>query len=110
MTKINVPLGTGNPITILKRAESSEGEIMETCEKTEMQGFVRICDKGDYRAAYKAHLDFENGFDDPEIRDIMPFEEFLQEIKKGYGNSSHIQIARLKETEDGIYYDNEYVA
>ena len=76
----------------------------------DMDGFVRICDKGDYKTAYKQHIEFEKGFNDSSVQDLLSFEEFCKELKKGYGNSDHLQIARLMETNDAIYYDNEYVA
>ena len=61
------------------------------------------------KEAYDAHVEFEMEFA-PEFRDIMPFEEFCAELDLGYGNSAHLQIARLHEAEDGaIWYDNEYV-
>ncbi len=75
-------------------------------------GFIKICDAGDYRAAYKNHVEYENSFVDqdgnPNPQEIETFDEFCEELKKGYGVSDHIQIARLIETENGIYYDNEY--
>jgi hypothetical protein len=55
-------------------------------------------------------MNFEMGFDNPELRDLMDFGDFCKELDLGYGNSAHIQIARLYEDEDGkIWYDNEYV-
>ena len=60
--------------------------------------------------AYGSHMNFEMGFDNPELRDLMDFDDFCKELNLGYGNSAHIQIARLYEDEDGkIWYDNEYV-
>ena len=60
--------------------------------------------------AYAAHMDYEIGFDNPDVREIMSFDEFCKELDLGYGNSGYIQIARLYEDEDGkIWYDNEYV-
>ena len=39
----------------------------------------------------------------------MTFEEFCEELDKGYGNSNCIQIARLYETKDGkVWYENDY--
>lgn len=59
--------------------------------------------------AYGSHMDFEMGFDDSEVRDLMSFHDFCAELDLGYGNSSHLQIARLYEDEDDkIWYDNEY--
>lgn len=59
--------------------------------------------------AYGSHMNFEMGFDDPEVRTLMSFDEFCKELDKGYGNSNYIQIARLYEDADGkIWYDNDY--
>ena len=61
--------------------------------------------------AYEAHIAFEMGFSNPQVRDVVTFEEFCHELNLGYGNSDHTQIARLYETLDGkVYYDNEYCA
>ena len=38
----------------------------------------------------------------------LSYEEFLIELKKGYGKSNYVQIARLLELSDGIFYDNSY--
>ena len=35
--------------------------------------------------------------------------DFINELKKGYGKSGCIQVARLFELSNGIWYDNEYV-
>lgn len=60
--------------------------------------------------AYGSHMNFEMGFDNPELRDLMDFCDFCKELELGYGNSAHIQIARLYEDKDGkIWYDNEYI-
>ena len=57
--------------------------------------------------AYGSHMNFEMGFDNPELRDLMDFHDFCAELDLGYGNSSHLQIARLYEDENGkIWYDN----
>ena len=59
--------------------------------------------------AYGSHMDFEMGFDNPEIRDLMDFHDFCKELDLGYGNSTHIQVARLYEDNNGkVWYDNEY--
>lgn len=74
-----------------------------------MDGFVRICDKGNYDVAYEDYKSFELGFNDEEIaKNIVDKETFIRELQLGYGKSEITQIARLKETEDGIWYDNEY--
>ena len=61
------------------------------------------------KEAYANHMDFEMHFSNPEVRDLMTYDEFCYELSLGYGNSDHIQIARLYEAPDGkIWYDNEY--
>jgi hypothetical protein len=60
--------------------------------------------------AYGAHMNFEMGFENPEVRVLITFKEFCEELDKGYGNSKYIQIARLYEdTDNRIWYDNEYI-
>ena len=60
--------------------------------------------------AYGSHMDFEMGFDNPELRTLMTFDEFCKELDLGYGNSKYLQIARLYEDANGrIWYDQEYV-
>lgn len=74
----------------------------------DLSTFVLIADNR--KDAYISHIEFELGFDNPELRDLMTFAEFCEELDLGYGNSDHLQIARLYEDEDGkIWYDNEYV-
>lgn len=68
---------------------------------------VKISDRDDYKTAYKDFCDFENGFD-KDVRIEINYGEFVEELKKGYGKSKYIQIARLFELSNGIYYDNEY--
>lgn len=81
-----------------------------------MTGFIKICEAGDYKKAYRQHVEFEMSFVDSNGKpaykksDMISYAKFVKEIKKGYGNSEYLQIARLLETDDGIYYDNEYVA
>ncbi len=59
--------------------------------------------------AYIAHMDFELGFDSPDIMDLLTFQDFCQELDLGYDKSEHIQIARLYEDDKGkIWYNNEY--
>lgn len=77
----------------------SENEINELYDE---KGFIKVAD--DYESAYKDFMDFEEGFDGTDLS----YDEFLTELKKGYGNSNCIQIARLFELSDGIYYDNYY--
>ena len=74
----------------------------------DLSTFALIADNR--KDAYISHIEFELGFDNPELRDLITFKEFCKELDLGYGNSAHIQIARLYEDEDGkIWYDNEYV-
>lgn len=77
-------------------------------EKPDLSTFVLL---GESRLeAYAAHMDYEMGFDNPEVRELMSFDEFCKELDLGYGNSGYIQIARLYEDKDGkIWYDNEFV-
>ena len=58
----------------------------------------------DYESAYKDFVDFENDYDGTNLS----YEEFLIELKKGYGKSNYVQIARLLELSDGIFYDKSY--
>lgn len=74
----------------------SENEINELYNE---KGFVKVAN--DYESAYK---DFEEGFDGTDLS----YDKFLTELRKGYGNSNYVQIARLFELSDGIYYDNCY--
>ena len=46
---------------------------------------------------------------DKDTKIEINYGEFVEELKKGYGKSKYVQIARLFELSDGIYYDNEYV-
>lgn len=72
-----------------------------------MEGAIKIAEKGDYKKAYKDFCDFESGFSE-DCRNDMTFEEFMTEFKKGYGNSGCVQIARLFENDNGIFYDLDY--
>ena len=73
----------------------------------ENKEIIKIADKNDYLSAYEDFCKYEDGFDD-EIKTKISYERFICELKKGYGESDCIQIARLFELSDGIYYDNEY--
>lgn len=77
----------------------SENEINELYDE---KGFIKVAD--DYESAYKDFVDFEEEFDGTDLS----YDKFLTELKKGYGNSNYVQIARLFELSDGIYYDNYY--
>lgn len=67
--------------------------------------FIRICDAGDYQTAYNDYKDSETH---SHHTDIVSYDTFIAELKKSYGNSNITQIARLKETDTGIFYDNKY--
>lgn len=59
-----------------------------------------------------AYFEFEgnNDFDELRANGIDPtFEWFCSELDKGYHGSGSIEIARLIETSNGIFYDKEYV-
>lgn len=60
--------------------------------------------------AYDSHIEYEKRFDDPDNPYLkMSYQEFCDELNKGYGNSDYNQIARLFEDNDGkVWYDNEY--
>jgi len=63
---------------------------------------VRIADTLDFEYAYEDYIKSNSEID------YITYEEFLEEINKGYGNSGRIEIARLLVLSNGIYYDNEY--
>ena len=72
----------------------------------DLTGFVII---GNREAAYKDYIEFETLFD-KDVSYLLTYGEFITELKKGYGNSEHVQIARLYEDENGvIWYDTYYV-
>ncbi len=69
-----------------------------------------VCVGNNRKEAYASHMNFEMGFDNPELRVLITFDEFCKELDLGYGNSKYVQISRLYEDADGkIWYDNEYV-
>lgn len=68
---------------------------------------VRIADSKDYKYAYEDFAKYEDGFE-KEVSNNLTFDEFMTELKKGYGKSGCVQIARLFELSNGIWYDNEY--
>ena len=77
----------------------SENEFIELIKNNDI---IKIAN--DYESAYKDFVDFENDYDGTDLS----YEKFLIELKKGYGKSNYVQIARLLELSDGIYYDNCY--
>lgn len=75
-------------------------------QKMDLTGFVKV--GNNRKEAYDDFVEFESGFDE-DFRTILTYEEFCIELEKGYGNSDCIQISRLYENEDGIWYDNDFV-
>jgi hypothetical protein len=61
---------------------------------------VRIADSKDYEYLYE---DFIH-----ETETEISFDDFMCELEKGYGKSDFIEIARIFELSNGIWYDNEY--
>ena len=51
-----------------------------------------------------AYVDYVNSSDS----NILSYSDFVQELNKGYGNSSHVEISRLFQLSNGIWYDKEY--
>lgn len=92
--------------TMFNNPALTKADIVTAWENNEI---VRIADAGDYKYAYEDFAKFEDGFD-KELRNKMDFDTFLNEFKKGYGKSGCVQVARLFELSNGIWYDNEYVA
>ena len=73
----------------------------------DLTGFVKV--GNNRKEAYDDFVAFENGFDE-DYRTELTFEEFCEELDKGYGNANYTQIARLYEDENGnVWYDNDYV-
>lgn len=73
-------------------------------EVNEENGFARICDKDDYKAVFNDFL--ENGAWAYETK--FSFEKFMEEFNKGYAGSDYMEIARYVQTDDGIWFENEY--
>lgn len=89
---------------IFQNPEMTKDDIVIAYENNEI---VRIADAKDYQYAFEDFAQFEDGFEKEE-RIEMTFEDFMIELKKGYGKSECVQIARLFELNNGIWYDNEY--
>ena len=51
-----------------------------------------VCIGNNRLEAYGSHMNFEMGFDNPELRVLITFDEFCKELDKGYENSKYIQI------------------
>lgn len=90
---------------IFQNPDLTKADIVNAWNENEI---VRIADAGDYQYAFEDFAKFEDGFE-KEVRNEMDFETFLTELKKGYGKSGCVQIARLFELSNRIWYDNEYV-
>ena len=89
---------------IFQNTEMTKEDIVMAYENNEI---VRIADAKDYQYVYEDFVQFEDGFE-KEVRNELSFEQFMEELKKGYGKSGCVQIARLFELSNGIWYDNEY--
>lgn len=76
--------------------------VKDVIELWENNSIVRIADTQDFKYAYE---DYMKSYP---VENCITYEEFLEEINKGYGNSGAIEIARLLVLSNGIYYDNEY--
>ena len=89
------------------RAMYSNASIsMRELIKAEEDGtIVKIAEAGDYKKAYEDFLLDEETYDGTR----MTYDEFMTEFRKGYGKSGCVQIARLFELSNGVWYDNEYV-
>lgn len=89
------------------RAMYSNASIsMRELIKAEEDGtIVKIAEAGDYKRAYEDFLLDEETYDGTR----MTYDEFMTEFCKGYGKSDCVQIARLFELSNGVWYDNEYV-
>lgn len=90
--------------TIFQNPEMTKEDIVMAWENNEI---VRIADAKDYEFAYEDFAQFEDGFE-KEVKNELSFEQFMTELKKGYGVSGCVQVARLFELSNGIWYDNEY--
>lgn len=100
---------TQEDVTILREIygdaiKSSKDAFIELENGT----FVFEALPNDYQTVYKNHCEYENEFDE-NFRDNISYEDFIKELKQGYGNSDHLQIARLFTLSCGIFYDNEYL-
>jgi len=94
-----------NDVVVIKQALNLEpAEFIEAIKKKDV---VKI--SKDYKSAYESYVEFEKSFGENEF-DVLSYEDFMKELRKGYGKSGSVQIARLFELSDGIYYDNNYVA
>ena len=98
---------TDEDIEILKTVYPNLEEKEDAIELWACNTMVRIADCGDYEYAYEDFLlDHE---DDPDQDgEVISYEDFVRELKKGYGKSQHLEISRLFELSNGIWYDNEY--
>ena len=83
----------------------TKSDIVQAYENNDI---VRIADKGDYEYAYEDFAKYEDGFE-KSVQNKLSYDDFINELKKGYGKSGCIQVARVFELSNGIWYDNEYV-
>lgn len=90
---------TDNDVEVLKGIYCIEDK--EDCVTLwENNNMVRIADKGDYNYLYEDFI-WENNVD-------ISYNDFIEEFKKGYGNSNHVEIGRLFELSNGIWYDADF--
>ena len=90
---------------IFKNPAMTKSDIVIAWKNNEI---IRIADAGDYEYVFEDFVKFEDGFE-KELKNEITYETFLKELKKGYGKSGCVQIARLFELTNGVWYDNEYV-
>lgn len=68
------------------------------------EGYTRICDKDNYATAY----DYFQVNADKKVAASLNYEKFVEEFQKGYGKSEYLDIARLINQYNGIWYDEAY--
>jgi hypothetical protein len=76
-------------------------EYKEDCVALwENNNMIRIADAGDYNYLYEDFI-WDNSIE-------ISFNDFMEEFKKGYGNSDYMEISRLFELSNGIWYDEDF--
>ena len=90
---------------IFHNPDLTKSDIIQAYENNDI---VRIADAGDYEYAYEDFAKYEDGFE-KSVQNKFSYDDFINELKKGYGKSGCIQVARLFELSNGVWYDNEYV-
>lgn len=107
------PFNENNYINTGESDVSIKAENLEIspCDDSKEMDFSSFVFAGKNRQeAYDSHIEFEKGFDPECSYADMTFEEFCDELDKGYDGSDCLQIARLYEDANGnIWYDNEFV-